>query len=174
VPPRVGSTFTNAPGFSGRPGSQYGPVDITVTIDTSSLDLLPERMDAHLKRNLELRLAEAARKVIEDAQLQLQPGHGYDTGLLHDSLTYELMRLTTDGVFYELGSDQAAYWQYVEFGHMTRSGNFWPGYHMLENALRMNEAYIRQKVREAWADTALMLAAEARTLPHVPGIYGGA
>jgi hypothetical protein len=50
----------------------------------------------------------------------------------------------------------------MEFGFHLKDGSFWPGYHMLETAIEENAGYIRQRVREAWEDTAIKLALEAK------------
>jgi len=136
---------------------------ITVDADMLNLPTLPQRMDDHMQKALIFHLQDAAEKVIVTAQQSLVPGHGYDTGRMHDSLIYALAEhLLETGVFYDLFSEEAYYWRYVEFGHWTRGGNFWPGYHFLENSLRLHEATIRTSVRAAWHDTAIALAAEAR------------
>jgi hypothetical protein len=155
-----------------RGGNYQNPLQrqfgITVAIEEFNLPTLPDRMADVLQEALIFHLKDAAEAVISDAQMQLVPGHGYDTGLLHDSLVYRLAEhLLATGVFYDLLSEQAYYWRYVEFGHWTTAGNWWEGYHFLENAILMNEGHIRRTVREAWADTMVKLAAEARAA------YGG-
>ena len=66
-------------------------------------------------------------------------------------------------MFYDLLSEEAHYWRYVEFGHwIAGTHQFWPGYHFLENSIRAHETRIRGAVREAWADTVMRLASEAR------------
>lgn len=169
MPPRVPLTQVHSPGFNGRPGSQYGRVSITATIELPGSLTLPDRMVTVLHERLKVRMAEAADAVIEDARMQLQPGHGYDTGLLHESLTKELVDTflgaangAEEGVFYDLGSHEAPYWVYVEFGHLTRAGNWWEGYHYLENAIAMNRTTIRRLAYEAWADTIVILAGQSR------------
>lgn len=155
-----------------RGGSYMNPLQrqfaVTVDIEEFNLPTLPDRMADTLRDALIFHLKDAAERVIGDAQAQLVPGHGYDTGLLHDSLTYRLAEhLLATGVFYDLLSEQAYYWRWVEFGHWTTAGNWWEGYHYLENAILANEGYIRRTVREAWADTMVKLAAQARAA------YGG-
>lgn len=138
-------------------------MEITVDIELFNLMSLPERFDVHLKEALVWHLRDVAEAVIDTAQSTLVPGHGYDTGLLKSSLVSRLIEhLMPVGVFYQLLSEQAYYWRWVEFGHWMQNGKFWPGYHYLEGALRVHEASIRRAVREAWADTARKLAAEAR------------
>jgi len=171
MPPKVGST-------SSRNG-----VGFTCSVDFGNLPTLPKRLDAHLQAALMFHLADAAQRVIDTTRtylVRLEEGavmrtssgreiHGYDTGLMYVSLKYALVEsLLMTGVWYDLLSEEAEYWRYVEFGHFTSGGNFWPGYHMLETAIRHNEGYIRQRVREAWADTAVALAMEA----HVGGTSG--
>lgn len=191
MPPLVTSgrwSGRGQPGYWGpgymTPGNRVA--GLTATVDMTNLPTLPERLDDHLEKALMFHLADAAQRVIDTARHYLvrleeppvmytEDGrdiHGYDTGLMYATLKYELaLHLLWVGVYYELLSEEAAYWRYVEFGHWVRSANgwwFWPGYHFLETAIDQNAGYIRQRVREAWADTAIALAMEA----HVPGTAG--
>ena len=63
---------------------------------------------------------------------------------------------------YDLESDEAEYWVFVEFGHMLRNGDWWPGYHFLTKSVVEMEPMLRDKVREAWAATVVELAGQAR------------
>jgi hypothetical protein len=142
---------------------------ITVTPEMLGLASLPDRMMAHFESALVFHLIDVAERVIVTAQQSLVPGHGYITGRLRDSLTYRLAEHLADtGVFYDLFSEVAYYWRYVEFGHWMANGQFWPGYHYLENALRLHESALRGAVRAAFADTVAALAAEARA-PSIGG-----
>lgn len=155
----------------------------TARVDMGNLPTLPERLDTTFHEALIWHLADAAQRVIDTTRHYLvrleepavmvgaggKPIHGYDTGLMYVSLRYKLAEhLAATGVYYELLSDEAEYWRWVEFGHFMANGEFWQGYHMLETAIRANEGYIRSQVRAAWADTAQILAREAK----VPGIVG--
>ena len=128
----------------------------------SELGTLPERMSAHFGEALILTMGWAADQIIKDAEAQLVPGHGYDTGLLHNSLVKDLVQLGLGaGVFYSLSSDAAEYWQYVEFGHLTTGGNWWSGYHYLGTAVEQNRGNIIMAAAEAWRFTASALSAES-------------
>lgn len=139
-------------------------MSLTVRIDMMNLPTLPVRLDAHLQAALIWHLKDVAESVIATAQQSLVPGHGYDTGRLRATLIYELAEhLLATGVYYDLFSEEAHYWRWIEFGHwIAGSDQFWPGYHMLENAIRVHEAKIRGAVRAAWQDTVVRLASEAR------------
>lgn len=165
---------------AGRSGDSYR---LIATIDMTTLPTLPERMSDHLTEALVFHLKDAAQRVVDVARGYLvrleepavkvndegKPIHGYDTGLMYISLLYRLAEhMAMTGVYYDILSDEAEYWRFVEFGHFTQSGAWWPGYHMLEMAIKECAGYIRQRVREAWLDTARALAKEA----HVPGHSG--
>lgn len=180
MPPRVTSSLITGGDYR-TPGNRS--VTFTATVDMTNLPTLPERMDEALRAALVWHLHDAARRVVTTARGWLvrleEPAvkinwegkaiHGYDTGLLYITLISKLAgHLAGDGVFYDLLSEEAEYWRFVEFGFHTRSGAWWPGYHFLEQAIRDNEGYIRQQVREAWHDTAILLAREAQA----PGFSG--
>ena len=164
---------------------------LDTSVDMGNLPTLPERMHERLVQALIFHLRDVCEAVVEDARMQLQPlGHGpgeivgphvdfpggYDTGKLRDSLTYHLVdSLISSGmVAYDLDSEEAEYWKWIEFGHwVTRAKTpwYWQGYHMLENAIGMNIMKLRRAVRMAWSDTMVALAAEART--PMPGMRPG-
>lgn len=171
--PSVSSTHSRSGGDSFK---------FSVSIDMTNLPTLPERLDEHFQAALAFHLKDAAQRVVDVARGYLvnlkepavkvnaegKPIHGYDTGLMYISLLYRLQEHLATGVYYDILSDEAEYWRWVEFGHFTQSGAWWPGYHMLETAIIECAGYIRQRVREAWLDTARALAREA----HVPGHRG--
>lgn len=180
MPPRITSGFLSGGNYQ-SPGNRS--FRFTASVDMGSLPTLPERLVGHLNQALIWHVEDAARKVISTARGYLvrldEPPvrvnaegkaiHGYDTGLLYITLIQRLQEhLLASGVFYDLLSEQAEYWRYVEFGFHTRSGAWWPGYHFLETAIHENEGYIRNAVRKAWLDTAFELAREAQ----VPGRTG--
>lgn len=115
------------------------------------LQTLPERFRIALSATLNIRMEEAADQIVDDAQAQLVPGHGYDTGLLHDTLTKVLVD-AVDASIYEILSKEADYWKYVEFGHMLVNGQWWEGYHYIANAIEMNRGLIWDKARQAFSD----------------------
>ena len=139
-------------------------VAASVRLDFFNLPSLPDRLARYLQDALVWHLRDVAESVIHMAQQSLVPGHGYRTGLLRNSLIHSLAEhLLATGVYYDLFSEEAYYWRWVEFGHWIAGTNtFWPGYHFLENSLRAHESRIRRAVREAWQDTAIKLASEAR------------
>lgn len=180
MPPRVTSS-----GLAGGPYQvpSNRTFQFTASVDMTTLPTLPQRMEGALTDALIWHMHDAARAVIATARGYLvrleEPAvktnwegkaiHGYDTGLMYITLISRLAsHLLASGVFYDLLSEEAEYWRYVEFGFHTRSGQWWPGYHFLEQAIRENEGYIRQRCREAWADAAIILAREGQ----VPGFAG--
>lgn len=155
---------------------------VTVKIDMGNLPTLPEEMMSRLNAALVFHFKDAADAVIETVRgylvrLEDEPLknsldgigiHGYDTGAMSAGFKAALAEDVADlGVFYSI-FDEEPYWTFVEFGHWTRAGTFWPGYHMVETALQERSGTIRQAAREAWYDTAVALALQAR----VPGSLG--
>lgn len=178
MPPRVSSQtfagYLGIPGFVPH-GSRW--IEFNATIDMGDLPSLGDRMADVLHARLEARLGDVAHRVVDLAKSKLVPGHGYDTGLMHDNLVAKLVSDAIDAldaVYYDLESDQADYWIFVEFGHMLRNGNWWPGYHFLSSSVIEMEPQIRQAVRDAWGDTVVILASAARVSPHlpIPGLPG--
>ena len=167
---RPGTTYSRGADFRDPRQRQ---VKLNVSMEYFNLPTLPERMFKHLIPALVFHVRDAAEATLSDAQMQLQPGHGYDTGLMYDTLVAKLVdHLLETGVYYDLMSEQAYYWRWVEFGHWMVNGEFWEGYHFLENALRMNEDTLRRAVREAYADVAVLLAGEARASAATGGVGG--
>lgn len=160
----------------------------TCSVDMLNLPTLPTRMEAHLKERLIWHLKDACEAIERDASLHARdlphekgavvgphkdaPG-GYDTGTMVGSFTHDLVEyLLSTGVFYDISSEEADYWTYVEFGHWVNSKDgawFWGGYHLLEDSIHRNRKAIIRACREAWHDTAILLAAEART--PTPGMH---
>jgi len=189
VSPVVRSSAISGAGNAGQwgrgyltPQNRYAGLTVQVIDD---FDSLPDRLAEHFQKALVYHLEDAAQRVIDTARSYLvrleEPPvmyadgreiHGYDTGTMYVSLKYELAEaLLLMGVYYDLYSDQAPYWKFVEFGHWVFSAAgpwFWPGYHFFATAIEANEGYIRQRCREAWHDTAIKLAMES----HVPGATG--
>jgi len=173
---------TGAPSGTFIPRSQRW-VTFQATVDMGNLMTLGPRMSATFREFLVKHLAEAAGEIITQARrkLHVKPDdvvtpdgniYGYDTGLMHDTLTAKLVndaQLAFESVYYDLESDEAEYWVFVEFGHLLRNGAWWPGYYFLTSTVLENEAMIRQKVRLAWSDTVVALAAQARVSAVIPG-----
>ena len=125
------------------------------------LATLGTRMDVIYRKNLMLTVPHAVDNIVAYAVGELQPGHGYDTGLLHDTLTKVLVEdLMAEGVFYSVLSEEAGYWEYMEFGFTMQDGNFWPGYHFIEQAISVHHRDILQAAALAWTATEMELAAE--------------
>lgn len=153
----------------GKPGMTF-----TVKVDLRDLMTASDRLVDALNPALVFHLAEAAQRVIDTARrylVRLEEApvknniHGYDTGLMYVSLKAALMEhLAASGVYYELLSDDAKYWRWVEFGHWMANGEFWPGYHMLETAIEENAGFIRQKVREAIGDAVATTARASKVI----------
>jgi hypothetical protein len=164
--------------YLGRtPGTGFAPrssrwVSFNATVDMGNLVSLGERMQESFGRHLTRELGSACDSIIADAKMRLVPGHGYDTGLLRDTLVRKLVDGTVGiaRVAYDLESDQADYWVWVEFGHMLRNGDWWEGYHFLSESVIANEGLIRQKVREAWAATVVELGAQAAVVSTIQRI----
>lgn len=152
----------NGPGFVPRSRRW---LSFEAAVDMGGLMTLGDRMEEAFHRHLVRTFGEGARLVVERAQSKLYPGHGYDTGLMQATLTAKLvegyMNSLRAAVAYDLESDEADYWVWVEFGHMTRSGNWWPGYHFLTSSVVEMEGVLREKVAEAWHETVIELAGQA-------------
>lgn len=169
-------SFDLAPGTGPFRSHQNRYVHLSVNVDLLGLPTLPDRMITHLRDNLVRRLAEASGEIIVRARrkLNIKPDdvvtpdgniYGFDTGKMHDTLTSTLVEMSMtafDMVAYDIHSTEAGYWFWVEFGHMLRNGNWWPGYHFLSSTVIESEAFIRNRVREAVRDTYMQLAAESR------------
>lgn len=187
------TTVSAGTGYGGgvlRPGTgDFIPrgqrwVRFNVEVEVGNLITLGIRMEETLRFTLTRRLGEAAADIIAKARakLQVKPDdvvtpdgniYGFDEGLMYASLTARLVESVT-GVYYDLEAPGANYWVFVEFGHMLRNGAWWPGYHFLSGTVAENEDMIRQKVREAWFDTTVILAAQARVMgTKGTGGFGG-
>jgi hypothetical protein len=145
----------------------------TVSVDMGNLMTLGVRWEAALHLALVNRMEEAADHIIAEARMKLQPGHGYDTGRMYDSLVATLVSQSEHLlVEYELhAGEDAYYWWWVEFGHMTTAGNWWPGYYFLSSTVLEERSYIFRKVQEAVHDSIVALAAWAHVdIPGLPGI----
>lgn len=146
--------------FVPRSGRLFG---ITAEIDMGQLMTLGVRMEVALRVSLAIRLGEAADFIVQRAKGKLVKGHGLDTSKMRDSLRKVLVDAGEKWIVaYDLGADpaQADYWVFVEFGHMTRGGNWWPGYHFLSSTLMENEVTIRAKVAQAMVDATMAMAAQ--------------
>jgi hypothetical protein len=127
-----------------------------------ALNTLPDRMERYFHEALMVTVPPAVDAVINNAKSQLQPGHGYDTGRLHDSLTKEIISSALAmGVIYSLQSDEADYWASMEFGFMHVGGTFFPGYHFFQNAINANRGRLGKAAWQAWRVASARLAAEA-------------
>lgn len=137
----------------------YMTVDI---VGMNSLGTLPARAEKYFHQALLITVPPAIDSIIRNAQSQLQPGHGYDTGLLHDTLTKEVISTALSaGVIFGLLSEQADYWASVEFGYMHNSGVFVPGYHYFANAINSNRGRLGKAAHAAWRMAAARLSAES-------------
>lgn len=191
MPPLVTSSLLSGSSHPGAFGAGYRTpsnrsFSFTTAIDMGNLGTLDERMVTHLNKALIFHMEDAARRVIslvrhylvrlEQAPVKVSIAgtdiHGYDTGVMYVSLHYGLVEhLLAVGVFYDLDADSAPYWRFVEFGHWYQTAQgwkWWEGYHFFETAIDEAQGYIRQRVREAVADTMVKLASEA----SVPGGRG--
>jgi hypothetical protein len=142
---------------------------LTVEADMLNLPSLPERMERTLHERLVVNLGLAVDTILDDAKDSLyKPAdfpvhrHGYDTGRLHDSLVARLLDEVGVGVWYDLYSDQAEYWVFVEFGRLREDGSWWPGYHFLTSAIMRNRGTLQNAVRVAIHETFTLLASESR------------
>lgn len=115
----------------------------------AALRTLPARFTAAYEAALVLNMRQVADEIIRDAQAQLVPGHGYVTGKLRESLVANLVDWAS-GVSYEILSEEAEYWLWVELGHMLRNGAWWEGYHYIENALNANRGKIFDAARDSF------------------------
>lgn len=147
------------------PNPDFALTDNYMSVDVyglKSLNALPYRMEKIFNRALTITVPPAVDAVIRNAQSQLIPGHGYDSGLLRNSLTKHIItRAMGQGVLYSLGSDRAEYWVYVESGFTAANGDFIEGYHFFEKAIAANKGRLGKACWQAWRITSAQLAAEA-------------
>lgn len=181
MPPVLTSQLLSGSGaFAPGTGKRFIPhserwVKWEVTIDMLALPLLPDRLAAVYHEALVVRLGEAAHAVVELAKskLKMKPAgvitpdgniYGLDTGKMHDTLTATLVSAAEgmDEVAYDLESPEADYWIWVEFGHMLRSGVWWPGYRFLSTSVEESSAAIVAAIRQSWYDTIIAMGMEAR------------
>jgi hypothetical protein len=174
-PTSVTSGFGMVPtGWRGGPRSFVPRSDrwigMSVEIDLLGLPTLPERMIAVLHERLVVNMRTAADKVLETASRSLYKPvdfpvhrHGEDTGKLKRSLVAKLVEHVNVSVAYDLESDDAPYWIFVEFGRIRADGSWWPGYHFLTGAIMQHEGTIRTACRVSMHETFTILASENRS-----------
>lgn len=165
----AGGRFGASSSFIPRGKRYFG---FTAEVDMGNLMSLGPRWEAVLHERLTHRMGEAAGIIVDRAKSKLVPGHGYDTGAMHDSLVHILVHgMERNIVAYDLEADpyDTYYWVFVEFGHMTRAGNWWPGYHFLSSTLMENEVLIQAKVRIALAESVVVLTQQSRVSGLIPG-----
>ena len=164
-----------APGAGGYVPPDKRGITFHAEVFTPGLDTIDERLIGHLHTALIQRMGEAAEAILvaSKAKLQHKPAdivtpdgniYGYDTGLMHDTLQAYLTEIALVGVFYDFRSDEADYWQFVEFGHMLRNGQWWPGYHFMGQTIVEMQPMLRGKVQQALSDAIVALAGEASAL----------
>lgn len=136
-------------------------VDVYVT---PRLREAPSFVSGVFEEQLFLAFQPVASVMLLAMKAQLVPGHGYDTGRLHDSLTIKLVRLAANPGF-DIVAQDVDYWAYVEFGHMQRDGNWWEGYHYAATALRANMDALQGAARVAWKMTAAVVNRSGFSLP---------
>jgi hypothetical protein len=132
--------------FIGVDGIRHIDRDVAIAFHAALLKEIPAAVDA----------------VIKNAQNQLSPGHGVDTGLMKATLTKRLITASMEyGIIYSLESDEAPYWVYVEQGFMAANGDWIEGYHFFANAIRANRGRMGRAVAKAWREAAGVLAIKA-------------
>ena len=107
-------------------------------------------------QQLAIVMAPVAAKMVADMKAQLYDGHGYDTGKLSNSLTFDLVNIAQNPGFDVLAKD-VDYWRYVSFGHFLANGGWWEGYHFVENAMEGMLSSLDEAARAAWVTTAAMI-----------------
>lgn len=137
------------------------------------LNTLPARMDTYYRAALWVTVPSAVDAVITNARSQLQPEHGYDTGLMYSSLDKKIISGAAIGVVYTLGADKAVrppsknetdpfpYWLAMETGFIQKDGVFWPGYHYYQNAINKLRPRLGKAAALAWRMAGAKLAAES-------------
>jgi hypothetical protein len=144
--------------------------NLTVDIyGLKALNTLPNRMERYFHQALMVTVPPAVDAVIRNAQMQLQPGHGYDTGLMRDTLIKQIVSAAMSmGVIYSLQSDEADYWASMEFGFMHVGGTFFPGYHFFQNAISANRGRLGKAAWQAWRIASARLSVEAALSVRIP------
>lgn len=82
---------------------------------------------------LEEQLDDISLNLVANIQGQLTPGHGYITGDLHDSIQSDYTQDGLNGLV--RAYSQIEYAPYVDIGHTLRNGEWWSGYHFMEQGL---------------------------------------
>lgn len=145
------------PNFS--PTSPYMFVDFVGTDGLRDIDVDTARL---FHAGLVIEVPKAVDAIINNAKGQLSPGHGYDTGLMKSTLTKNLLTASLSaGVIYELLSDEADYWIYMEDGFTTANGDWIEGYHFFARAIQANRGRMGKAIAKAWRDASVVLAAKA-------------
>ena len=136
----------------------------TFRFDPGTVPSMRARLYPAFHRNLAITLSAVCGKIIAESDkllVELPPNHvpwngdpgGRDTSLMANSLAAVLMAATEDGVFYELKSTEAYYWQWIEFGHFVHTADgprWWEGYHFFERAIIDHTKDIIAAAKLAW------------------------
>ena len=126
------------------------------------LQHLDRDTEAIFYANLTTEVYRAVDAIIKNAKSQLVPGHGYDEGLLHDTLTKEIVAdAMSTGVIYKLLSDGAYYWPFIEDGYTRQDGTFIEGLHFFREAVKKNHGRIGLAASMAWKKTSYTLSLKA-------------
>jgi len=141
-------------------------------IGAASLATLPERFALAYQAALIEEMGRAANKIVDDAKSKLVPGHGYDTGKLKESLQASLTTWAL-GLAYEINSEEAEYWLWVEVGHMLRSGDWWEGYHYIETSVAENKGAIFDAARDAFHIAAAVSRGEMPSMASALDVISG-
>lgn len=154
---------------------------LTYEFNPGTVPSLAARIMPLWRENGRILLGAVVDEIIKDAQDQLwRPAdfplskHGAESYLMHDTLIKVFLEMITDGVFYQLKSNQAYYWMWVNFGHFTTAGNWWEGYHFFEKAIEMHTQDIVKCAKTAWTMAAKQCALSAGIAPGARGSGAGA
>ena len=91
---------------------------------------------------LEEKLNEILVNFTANIQDQLEPGHGYKRGDLHDSIQSDIESVS-NGIGVIRAYSKLYYTPFVDEGHTLRNGEWWEGYHFMEKGLDETVAMYR-------------------------------
>ena len=91
---------------------------------------------------IEKELNELTMNLTANIQNQLEPGHGWITGNLHDSINSNVKSHKGSHATIEAYT-KIEYAPFVDDGHTLRNGEWWEGYHFMEKGLDETVAMYR-------------------------------
>jgi len=161
-----------------RTSFKKGFVNFRMTGDTQLRATL-RKLEEEVPKGMALALGNAGEKIKDRAQQLLEnasaarTGKKYWTGKLQESIRTRLVEgqgIATAGktIGFVVGPDlrTVPYAGYVEVGHATRGGDWWEGYHYMENAfVQLYDKVVRDIEKAVEARVNEVASGKAETLP---------